>query len=35
MLIGFQQDVKSAVLEEMKAVGKQAGLMSFEQVSLS
>uniref|UniRef100_A0A7N6C5J2 Long-chain-fatty-acid--CoA ligase n=1 Tax=Anabas testudineus TaxID=64144 RepID=A0A7N6C5J2_ANATE len=25
-------DVKSAVLEEMKAVGKQAGLMSFEQV---
>lgn len=29
----FQQDVKKAVLEDMKAVGKEAGLKSFEQVS--
>lgn len=29
----FQQDVKNAVLEDMKAVGKEAGLKSFEQVS--
>lgn len=34
-LFVFPQDVKKAVLEEMKAVGKKAGLMSFEQVSLS
>ena len=28
----FQQDVKKAVLEDMRAVGKEAGLKSFEQV---
>lgn len=28
-----QQDVKNAVLEDMRAVGKEAGLNSFEQVS--
>lgn len=28
-----QQDVKNAVLEDMRGVGKEAGLKSFEQVS--
>lgn len=30
----FQQHAKRAVLEDMRAVGKDAGLKSFEQVRL-
>lgn len=29
----LSQDVKKAVLEDMRAVGKEAGLKSFEQVT--
>lgn len=32
LLLVFLQDVKKAVLEDMKAEGKTAGLKSFEQV---
>lgn len=32
LFVSLPQDVKKAVLEDMTAVGKEAGLKSFEQV---